>query len=94
MKNEYVIYKYPLGIEVNVFTTITIFIPRDARIRSVGEQEGKLFVWAEVDSRPVIKEKRVFITVATGQLMDTKLDMKYIGTVHYKPFVSHIYELM
>lgn len=88
------IYKYSLGIPINVFSDAHVVLPKDAIIRSVGEQNGNVFLWAEVNYPIKLVEKRIFTTIATGQEYNMSENMRYIGTIHSSIYVSHVYELI
>lgn len=81
-----VIYKYTFSI----LQTVTIKMPRGARIVHTGEQSGSVCMWAEVDT-DAATESRVFVVYGTGQTINPAHN--YVGTVFIGPFVWHIYEV-
>ena len=83
------IYKYRLQVSAR---TIELSLPKDARILSVGVQEGHCHIWALVDAEAP-KETRLFRTIATGEAF-TPDGLTYIGTFHDVEswMVFHLFE--
>lgn len=79
------IYKYPLtDTEAQV-----IEMPVGAKIVSVGQQEGKITLWADVESDSESAERRIFI-IGTGWPVPEYLE--YVGTTTRGLFVWHIFQ--
>lgn len=87
------IYKYLLPI-----TDLQgVDLPKGAKILHVGEQEGGISLWAQVDTEAE-KENRVFKIVGTGHPIaagDRPQGLTFIGTVIQRsaPLVWHIFEV-
>ena len=81
-----IIYKYELLIE-NEFEIET---PRIFKPIHVGEQNGKIYVWAEVDPNSMTFN-RIFHCVPTGTFFS--FNAKHLGSVveSNAPFVWHFY---
>ncbi len=90
MNNE--ILKYQLCL-----TGVTeLNLPHNAEILSVNQQKEELFLWAEVDqSNPLPLEKRIFVSIMTGEIFSENVNKKYIGTVllNSGSFVVHVFEI-
>lgn len=84
------IYKYPLPIEDRP----ELWMPRGARVLSIQEQHGKLYVWAEIDE-DAPREERRFYVFGTGHRVGGG-PMRFLATVQMAGgrFVWHIYEGM
>lgn len=79
-------YKYKLDLGI---TTLTL--PAAYTFRYVGEQDRKVYVWAEVNTSAPEREVRVQI-IGTGHPMPK--DSFYVGTVQMQNgLVWHVYEL-
>lgn len=83
------IYKYPIVLSSDA-TPISLYIP-DGRVLCVGQQDGRIFLWAQVDTRSPDK-LRTFRAFGTGDMIPDDIYMNYVGTVHIPPFVWHVYE--
>lgn len=81
-----VVYKYgPLFVCEHQIT-----IPADNKILHVGEQDGQMYFWAEVDPLTPI-ESRTFTIIGTGWAVPP--DHEYRGTVVLRSgYVWHLYE--
>lgn len=81
-----IIYKYELEIRENQW----VDLPYGAQLLSVGEQNGKLFVWARVD-RERQGDAILFRIYGTGLLFE--LDPgRFLGTVQMQNgLVWHVY---
>lgn len=79
------IYKYPVDDQV--------VLPEGAEILHIGEQDGQLMFWAQVDLDRDM-ETRHFKVVGTGwELKDGSLDnCTYLGTT-LGIFVWHVFEV-
>lgn len=79
------IYKYKLEITDQQLLTI----PEQPHFLHVGEQDGELMLWAEVDSE---KEKTNFevYVCGTGNPIPEKAK-HYLGTVQIEIFVWHVF---
>lgn len=82
------IFKYKID---NNFLKIEIF--KNAKILTVQEQRGEIFIWAEVNTLLDI-ETREFILIGTGHEIPDYSEINYIGTVqlHNGDLVIHVYE--
>ena len=81
-----VIYRYELQ-----FAAETIRMHEGAHIVYVGEQNGRLYIWAEVclDMRLIDHN---FIMIATGQVIPG-LVARHLATVWHNHEMKHIYEI-
>lgn len=80
-----VIYKYQI-----TGSDCEIEMPEGSNVLTAHEQNGRICVWAEVDtSKPL--EKRRFVTVGTGY--ESPADGTYIGTAFIYAYVMHVYEI-
>jgi len=72
------IYKYPLG----VLETQTLDLPEGAQIIRVDTVDGKLFLWAIVNTAPDVKEVTRYLEFyKTGQAFTSKIsDLNYLGS--------------
>lgn len=84
-----VIYKYTLEMR----DVQEIQMPQGGQILHVGEHQGKLCLWVQVDTRIPV-ESRVFEIVGTGQTMPYLGERKHIGTVVCNPMVWHVFEVV
>jgi hypothetical protein len=84
------IYKFPLQIE----DLQHVNMPRDARLLTVGVQDGGPVLWAEVLDEGEYTGRRVAI-VTTGRGLPA--DGTYVGTFTLEDgprrFVGHVYDL-
>lgn len=79
------IHKFP----VRLGGPSAIQLPITARVVSFAEQNGGLFIWAELDtSEP--RASREFIIVGTGHPIPA--DAAHRGTCAQAPFIWHLYE--
>lgn len=81
------IFKYELPLD----DLVTLELPLGSEVLSVGEQNGKVYLWAKFNSATQFMEKRKFKIVGTGGEFDDHR-LQYIGTVHERIFVWHIFE--
>jgi hypothetical protein len=79
------IYKYPVALG---YTQASI--PATAPLVRFAAQDGKLFVWADIDTseRPTRRELAVYGTGAP-----IPMDAVYVGTCELGPFIWHLFEL-
>lgn len=86
-----VIFKYPLNEQR------TARLPHGAKVLHVNSQDGKYFVWAEVDSAEQTLFDRKFLIYGTGHAHQEKVDQFYINTFfsgnYIAPLVFHAYEI-
>lgn len=91
-----IVLKYPICYGGNC--SMSIQMPKRARVLAAGQQEGMLTVWAQIDgdnpySAPT--EPRMFHVIGTGMEVSWMKEspMRYIGTV-FDPIglVWHVYE--
>lgn len=81
------IWKYSIAVE----GLQTLFVPEEAKLLHVGEQQGIITLWFELD--PVrITESRRFCVYGTGWNMPDDHG-EYAGTVFIGAFVWHVYEV-
>ena len=83
------IYKYEL------YFGRTVYLPKGAKILSVGCQGDGLFLWAEVDPNETRKEARLFIVYGTGHDIESPEKVrKFVGTalMHGGSLVWHVFE--
>lgn len=81
------IWKYVLDITDKQ----TLFMPREAEFLHVGEQNGRLCVWAEVDTDNGLEPVDVFICGTGNQLPVFGAGVLYVGTAQVGEFVWHVY---
>jgi hypothetical protein len=95
------IYKYQLRPQEGT-SSITVGMPRDAKILSVGTQVGRLgrgeyfYVWAEIDTNVESTIHEFEIYRPGHELSIRNMDnRKFIGTVFFKshPLVFHVYDI-
>ena len=88
------VWKFELKVGMN-----KIKIPTVSEMLTVGEQEGKIMMWAEVDSKDKETE-RVFLVVGTGEEIGEDLALDYMGStkVEHKERkvmqVWHVFEIL
>ena len=80
------IYKYE-------FKEGSVEMPIGAKILTIEDQDGRLHIWAIVDT-DAESEFRYFAIVGTGQDFPEADDYTYINTIQDGPFVWHIFELI
>jgi hypothetical protein len=81
------IYKY----EIPVQSTFELVLPRPSIILSVQEQNGKICLWALVDSNTKETEIRRIHIVGTGYKFPLT-SLQFIATVQLGVYVWHIFE--
>lgn len=81
------VYKYPL----KVADSQDVNMPLCAEILCAQMQRDDLCLWAVVDSRAAIGQRRINI-VGTGHLYDEGLTGEYVSTVQAGPFVWHVFD--
>jgi len=82
------IHKY----EIDITDTPVVSMPKFAKVRHFGVQNGKAFIWCEVDTdSPVVDHE--FKLFGTGHPIINKYnsEMKYLGTIQLNGFVWHLY---
>jgi len=84
-----IIYKY----ELKILGFQVLEMPEGSQVLSVGNQRGKVCLWAMVDPAAPVS-LRAFEVFGTGNPMpdDEILGRKFIGTVIVDPFVWHVFE--
>jgi hypothetical protein len=77
------VWKYQLDVGRNLLE-----VPRNPKWLAVGQQNGRMMVWVEVDdeANEVTYELQV---VGTGCVAPSA--GRYIGTVQTPPYVRHVY---
>ncbi len=86
------VYKYRLPMDD--YAEITF--PEGAKILSVDEQNGGIFIWALVEPEAP-QELRRFIFAGTGHLITEPLEnLEHIGTFHMldSRLIWHIFEII
>ena len=81
------IYKYRLPVGA----VFHVAMPTDAKIIHVGNQDGSVHIWAEVENANP-RETRNFVIVGTGHEMPRD-EGRHIGSAIVPPFVWHVYEI-
>jgi len=79
------IFKYELHHAENSFD-----IPCIHKVLKVGVQDGKVYLWAEIDDQSRMSKKS-FEAVPTGGALPDFSFLKYAETVFLGPLVFHIY---
>ena len=82
-----VIYKY----QIDLAPRTDIEMPYGAKILTVGRQDGKLMLWAEIDANNLMA-KRIIWLIGTGWSAACSEHCPYIGTIFDGDFVWHIYD--
>lgn len=85
------IWKFPLTLA----SEQRVVMPTGAKVLSVNEIAGELFIWAEVKPKNQPSSRRVYI-FGTGHLIDLCTGgkpLEYVGTVlqNYGVLVWHVY---
>jgi hypothetical protein len=80
------VFKY--GVEVG---ENRLSLPVDAEVVHIGEQEGRLNLWALVDTKAP-SETREFVIAGTGWSLDSYGEIEYWGSVQVGLFVWHAFE--
>ena len=77
--------------ELKITGEQTLILPKGAQLNYFGEQDGKLFVWADVRDTNEPEERHIFI-FGTGHVIDDHA-YSWSGTVRMSNgLVWHIYE--
>jgi len=96
MKGERKIYKYELDLDKMALEGTdrqTIPMPLTALLEHIGVQNGKICLWAEVNTE-YMKGNRTFCVIGTGYIIpDDVKSYDYKATIQMPPFVWHIYEV-
>jgi hypothetical protein len=84
------IWKY----ELQITDEQTILMPGQAKILSAANQNGKLCIWAMVDTEQPIAPK-YFSVIGTGHPLSEDFPLrKFIDTVIIGQFVWHVFEVL
>ena len=86
------IYKY----ELEVSELQEIYMPQGAGVLDVQNQNGKICVWAEVDTE-AIEVKYTFAIFGTGQELRVPYEnckALYCGTIQFYGYVWHVYQIV
>jgi hypothetical protein len=86
-------FKYPLAyLDAPCFDdTIVVDAPFIRGLDHIGVQDGMLTLWSLVsDGAPGLRRR--FYIAGTGQLLPSNIH--YLGTVHHRVFVWHVFELI
>lgn len=81
------IHKYELSISDQCHTCL----PAGAIVRHVGTQNGKIMLWAEIDSEATEAEHRQFCIRGTGHPFRGN-EGEFLGTTFLGELVFHVYE--
>ena len=87
------VYKYKI-VPGSIHRVPLVVVPLGAIVRHVGEQDGELFVWAEVDVLEVLTEHIYLEVFGTGHDMveDMGVMREFLNTVQMaNGLVFHIY---
>ena len=86
------IWKFELNVGSN-----KVKMPEASEVLAVGEQEGKIMLWAEVDGKSGLTE-RPFLVTGTGDEIDNELVLDYTGTVKIRfervDYIWHVFEIL
>ena len=85
------IYKFNLVEAMGNEEGATYVMAKHGRIIHVHSQNEQPCIWVEFEDDDEFVD-RTFVVAGTGWFV--KNDLAYVGTVHLKPFVWHIYEVM
>jgi hypothetical protein len=90
-----VIWKFGLKPNEGDSMIATIAMPSGAQVLTVQVQAGIPQIWAVVDPKAPIVERR-FQVVGTGHPFEMKPSHKYLGTfqMHQGLFVYHLFEVI
>jgi len=78
--------------ELAAFDPSSVIMPEGARILSVGEQDGRLCVWARVEPGARLVQRWLRVT-GTGWECDVPAEARFIGTVQMRSgMVYHVFE--
>jgi hypothetical protein len=86
------IYKYAIPFPKDDEKGVVVQMPRNARVLSVGEQNGEIFAWALVESQEM--EPRRFWIHGTGHPVSNHVTAThFLGTVHMRgvALVFHVF---
>ena len=83
------VWKFHIGGYANGEGT-AITMPENAHIVHCGEQDSRMFIWAEVTPSNPLQERRFYVAWTGRGLPE---DACHIGTIVGHPLVWHIYEL-
>lgn len=77
-----------------LFPATTLTMPKGSKILKVHEQDGKICLWALVDTETRKAEDRSFIVVGTGHTLPNE-ELEYVGSTHHDggTFVCHVFEV-
>jgi hypothetical protein len=79
-----IIYKYMLPLSA----VTTIKLPDSFSVVLVGEQQGAVYVWIEMDAESKVSDYS-FHVFGTGQPIPS--NYQHLGSVIINPFVWHVY---
>lgn len=83
------IYKYPLVLKESQ----TIQMPVDSKIISVQNQHGDITIWAIVDPKSPMRERKFFIHGTGDGLPNNWANyLMYLATVQISYYVWHVFE--
>ena len=81
------IFKYPLEIMDN-----EIAMPIDSEILSVGQQKGKLFMWAMVNEQSTTGIRKITVAGTGWELKNSMARRPFLGTIHAGEYVWHVFD--
>lgn len=84
----YTIHKFEVDVGEN-----KIFLSSTARILHAGEQRGRLYIWAVVNTEEEVKTPRKIFVHGTGFPLEGSTHSVHIGTVQMETgLVFHVFE--
>lgn len=99
-----IVYKFPLTtgkstMGVPEMRQQEIRMPEDAKILSLGMQNGNPVIWAACGTEPILpsNKPRHFITIGTGITLPDhpgSWKLEFIGTFQMDWFVGHVFEMI
>jgi hypothetical protein len=69
-----------------------VVLPRHAEVLHFGAQDGRLYIWARVDTEGVSFGARRFRLAGTGHELGVYAMARHVGTVYVPPLVWHLFE--
>lgn len=82
------IFKYPLDVNDN-----EIAMPIDSHILSVGEQDGRLFMWAMVNEESTAGIRKITVVGTGWELKNSMARRPFLGTVQVGAYVWHVFDI-
>lgn len=85
------IYKYEIPFPKDDEAGVVVHMPRNARVLSVGEQQGEIFAWALVEPGAEMQPRRFWIHGTGHPVSECVLTKHFLGTVHVRTLVFHVF---